>query len=95
MVNVDIPGKSFRNLIFKTAHSVTPHLKEITAHSGSERSSMDTSRGEQDVLLYLFKGALLGLSRFLATESPLRMIKIAFYFATKALFVLKIFKFLS
>ena len=56
---------------------------------------MDTSRGEQDVLLYLFKGALLGLSRFLATESPLRMIKIAFYFATKALFVLKIFKFSS
>ena len=41
-----------------------------------------------------FKGTLPGLRLFLATESPLKMIKYAFYF-TSALFVLKIFKFLS
>ena len=38
------------------------------------------------------KGALSGLRQFLAAESSF---KNAFYFTTKALFVLKIFKFLS
>ena len=40
----------------------------------------------------IFKGALSGLRQFLATESPLKMMKNAFYFTLKALFVLKIFK---
>ena len=43
----------------------------------------------------IVKGALSGLRQFLVTESPLRLMKNAFYFLTlKALFVLKIFKFL-
>ena len=41
------------------------------------------------------KGALLGLRQFLKTESPLKMMKNAFYFTLKALAVLMIFKFLS
>ena len=41
------------------------------------------------------KGALSGLRQLLATGSPLKMMKNAFYFTSKALFVLKIFKFLS
>ena len=41
------------------------------------------------------KGALSGLRQFLATESPLKMMRNAFYFTSKALFVLKIFKFWS
>ena len=41
------------------------------------------------------KGALKGLRQFLITESPLKMMKNAFYFALKALFVLEIFKFFS
>ena len=41
------------------------------------------------------KNALSGLRKFLATESPLKMMKNVFYFISKALFVLKIFKFLS
>ena len=40
-------------------------------------------------------GALSGLRQFLATESPLKIMKNAFYFTSKALFVLKIFNFLS
>ena len=44
---------------------------------------------------HLLKGALSGLRQFLATESPLKMMKNAFYFTSKGLFVLKIFKFLS
>ena len=41
------------------------------------------------------KGALLGLRQFWATESPLKMMKNASYFILKALFVFKIFRFLS
>ena len=46
-------------------------------------------------ICYLVKGALSGLRQFLATKSPLKMSKNALYFTLKALFVLKIFKFLS
>ena len=41
------------------------------------------------------KEALSGLRQFLATESPLKMMKNACYFTSEASFVLKIFKFLS
>ena len=41
------------------------------------------------------KVALSGLRQLLATESPLKMMGNAFYFTLKALFFLKIFKFLS
>ena len=39
------------------------------------------------------KGALAGLRYFLATKTPLKMMKNAFYFTLKALFILNIFKF--
>ena len=39
------------------------------------------------------KGALSGLKRFLATESPLKMMKTAFYFTLKSLFVLRYLNF--
>ena len=42
-----------------------------------------------------FTDALSGPRHFFATESPLKMMKNAFYFTSKALFVLKIFKFFS
>ena len=41
------------------------------------------------------KGALSGLRQFLAAESLSKIMKNAFYFTSKALFVLQIFKFLS
>ena len=41
-----------------------------------------------------FKVAPSGLRKFLATESPLKVMKDALYFTSKALFFLKIFKFL-
>ena len=49
----------------------------------------------QTVSSTAIKGALPGLRQFLATESSLKMIKNSFYFNSKALFVLKIFRFLS
>ena len=45
--------------------------------------------------IYLFKGGLSGLTQFFATESSLKMMRNAFYFTSKAIFVLKIFTFLS
>ena len=47
------------------------------------------SSGVIDIEHWL-KGALSGLGQFLAIESPLKMLKNAFYFTSKALFVLKI-----
>ena len=44
---------------------------------------------------FRMKGPLSGPWQFLATESFLKMIKNAFYFTSKVLFVLKIFKILS
>ena len=41
-----------------------------------------------------FKGTLSCLRQFLATGSPLKLIKKAFYFIVKALFFFKIFKFM-
>ena len=49
----------------------------------------------QDGWQLCIKAALSGLTQFLATESPLKMMKNAFYFILKALGVLKTFKFLS
>ena len=43
----------------------------------------------------VFKGALSGLRQFLAIESPVKTMKNAFYFTSKALLVLNIFKILS
>ena len=39
------------------------------------------------------KGTLSGLRQFLATESPLKIMKNTFYFTSKALFVLKMLSF--
>ena len=41
------------------------------------------------------EGALSGLRQIFATEGSLKMMKNAFYFTLKVIFVLNIFKFLS
>ena len=46
-------------------------------------------------LWFFINGSLSRLRRFLATESPSKMMKNAFYFTEKVIFVLMIFKFLS
>ena len=50
---------------------------------------------DEGVRLFAVKGALSGLRQFLAIESPLKMMKNASFFTSKAFFVLKIFKSLS
>ena len=54
-----------------------------------------TTKMNNQVFSFNFKVALSDLRQFLATESPLKMMKNAFYFTLKAIFVLKIFQFLS
>ena len=49
----------------------------------------------KNMINYHFKGAPSGLTQFLAIESPLKLMRNAFYLTSDALFVLKIFKFLS
>ena len=41
----------------------------------------------------VFKGSLSGLRHFLTNENPLNMMKNAFFFTLKALFVLRIINF--
>ena len=55
----------------------------------SQIKYIEETMSENDV-----KGALSSLRQFLAIGSPLKMMKNAFYFTSKALLVLKIFKFL-
>ena len=50
---------------------------------------------KNDVMTTVIKVALSGLRQYSANESPIKMMKNAFYFTLKALFLLKIFKFLS
>ena len=72
-------------------------------HTIIKASQSDSFLCEKLTSLYLqgqnyhvtLKGALSGLRQFLETESRLKVLENAFYFNLKALFVLKIFKFLS
>ena len=63
----------------------------------STLSFYDITQSNFSLMIQCFpiKGVLSGLRQFMAIESPLKMMKKAFYFISKALFVLKIFKFLS
>ena len=45
--------------------------------------------------MFCVKSALSGLRKFLAFESPFKMMKNAFHFSSKALFVCEAFKYLS
>ena len=68
------------------------HLDKIECFNEETKVSRFTSKTIQRTKG--LKGALSGLKRLLTIESPLKMTKTAFYFSWKALFVLKIFKFL-
>ena len=72
-------------------------LKEGT--KVSEKTYGDLLRGHPLMALaekdQFFQVARSGLRQFLATESPLQMMKNGFYFTLKAIFVLKIFQSLS
>ena len=70
--------------------------KRVIKHLDFSDNSTNTGRPVIHLFaMRSFKGELECLRQFLATENPLKRMKIDFYFTLKVLFVLKIFKFLS
>ena len=75
---------------------ITSKLFRVVIKAGCSGMHLKSSYfGSQISEQYGFRAALSDLRQFLAIETPLRMMKNAFYFTLKSLFVLKIFKFLS
>ena len=95
------------NFILKTADTSfkSKHVRKFMCESFSREGILLSKNciklmrlkvyKEVFLLHFLFKVALSGLRQFLATERPLKMMKNVFYFTSKAILVLKIFKFLS
>ena len=82
--------KNFSSLL---SHETNSLFRRSLYHFPTSKLSLPSLRV---VLSFLFfKGSLSGLRQFLATESPLKMMKNVFCFIPKALFILKIFKFSS
>ena len=69
------------------------HVSEILPPSSLTADACHDTHQVCTILLCV-EGALSGLRQFLATESLLKVMKNVFYFTLKALFVLKIFRFL-
>ena len=74
--------------------SITWNVLEPSTVSNTFNFASDF-RSKGSILLISSKSTLSGLRQFLAIESPLKMMKNAFYFISKALFILNILKFLS
>ena len=70
-------------------------LESYNGETGRRPIERVNEHNGKDINPHMFKGTLSGLRQFLVNESPLKMMKNAFYFTLKALFILKIFKFLS
>ena len=82
------------NYVERTISTVTRHI-DNTAFSRTPYSWRFYVCGSIYVLNLSSKleGALSGLRHFLASESPLKMMKNVFYLTLKTFFVLKVFKF--
>ena len=66
---------------------------EISRNFKFKNSRKGNKRIMKKIINDTIKGEFSGLRQNLATESPLKMMKNAFHFTLKSLFVLKIFKF--
>ena len=65
-------------------------------HNPLRKKILDKMLDDKNICpAYLFKSQPSDLTHFLAIESPLKMMKNAFCFMLKTLFVLEIFTFLS
>ena len=86
------PGDDTKLSAFWNMCFLSPPTLEIVAPPLSTSNISFLLGRSLPYLKYVFKGPLSGLRQFLAIESPLKMMKNAFYFTSKALLVLKIFK---
>ena len=90
-VNKRSKATSVSTLDFSTLYTKLPHNKLLMVRN----SLIDFCFDGGKIKYITVKGALSGLRQFLTTENPFKMMKNVFYFTSKALFVLKISKFLS
>ena len=84
-------GESFVSNLKRTIKYVSLNNQQFKARA----TLVNINSDETLFLPFPFKDAFYGLRQFFITESPLKMMKKAFYFTLKALFVLKMFKFFS
>ena len=90
-----MPKNNYLELEKNFAETLTKHApKKAKIFRGNHKPHINKTLKKAIIKRSQLKGALLGLRRFLATESPLKIMKNAFCFTLKALFVLKMFKFL-
>ena len=87
--------KNVLTLLVKSVLVALGLTAAVTTNAGIQKKFLGSRTTALLISSNEIKGALSGLRQFLAAESPLKMMKNAFYFTSKALFVLKIFKFLS
>ena len=87
--------KNVLTLLVKSVLVALGLTAAVTTNAGIHKKFLGSRTTALLISSNEIKGALSGLRQFLAAESPLKMMKNAFYFTSKALFVLKIFKFLS
>ena len=90
--------KAIKKIINKESSLCDIHLNVAVAETAKSNITNHIAYTIKLIILAIykvFKGALSGLRPFFANESPLKMMKNAFYFTLKALSVLKIFKLLS
>ena len=78
------------SLVFITKTFFLHLIHQISALRTQQHQFFLFYKKLQSAYYYRLIGALSSLKQFLATESPLKMMKNAFYFTLKALFVLKI-----
>ena len=90
-------GNLYKTCNCAMRHSVSSHPRRIliSKHLTTTSCLISCSMIFHAFGLGWFKGLLSGLRQFLANESSLKIMKNIFYFIAKALFALKIFKFLS
>ena len=95
LILFNIISSDFLLLIKET--DICNFADDATIHAGGKDLDATSSKLEQETntTTKWLKCTVSGLRQFLAFESPLKMGKNVFYFTAKALFDLKIFKFLS
>ena len=85
---------------FKIEQNCRTLLLMLLQNNMQNLNEIITSRCDNDYhfsvgIYWYIKGVLSGLIQLLATEIPIKMMKNAFYFTLKTLFVFKVLKFLS
>ena len=91
MGKVPLPFSEFVKLNFTKTKTYPPHFWK---ENGLKKLSLMPKQFLVSWKVQL-KVALSGMRQFFVTEIPLKMKKNTFYFILKALFILKMFKFIS